>query len=71
MFSKGEMVYCKVISIDVSEKGLLENLSLGFQTKSTINRAVQPQNLVKGLKFQIYESRGNILSSICTYVLKT
>ena len=32
---------------------LRENLSSGFLTRSDTNRAVQPQNMSRGLKFRI------------------
>ena len=35
-----------------------ENLSSGFPTRSDKNRAVQPLEMVRGLKFWIYEVEG-------------
>ena len=35
-----------------------KNLSKGFPIRSDINRAVQLQNMVRGLKFLIYEVEG-------------
>ena len=33
-------------------------MTLGFPTRSNLNRAAQPQNMVEGVKFQIYEVAG-------------
>ena len=44
----------------------LENLYLGFPTRSDTNLAVQPKKLVRGLKFGIKERRDCII-----YVAKT
>ena len=35
-----------------------KKLSLGFATRSNINRAVQPQKMARGLKFRITEEEG-------------
>ena len=37
---------------------LQENLSLGFPTSSYRNLAIQPQKMLRGLKFQIQEVEG-------------
>ena len=37
---------------------VIENLSSGFQIMSDTNRAVQPQKMARGLKFQIQEEEG-------------
>ena len=50
-----------VTKLDVFNKGRdSRNLSSGFPTslRSDTNRAVQPQNMVKGLKFWIYKVEG-------------
>ena len=36
----------------------IENLSLGFQTRSNTNQPAQPQKMARGLKFQIWEVEG-------------
>ena len=41
---------------------LQENLSPGFPIRSNTDWAVQPQKMVRGLKFQILENRGIVLS---------
>ena len=35
-----------------------ENLSLGFPTRSDTKRALQPQKMARGLRFQIKEVEG-------------
>ena len=39
-----------------------EKLSSGFPTRSNTNRAVRPQKMARGLKFQIYEGGDIVLS---------
>ena len=40
-------------------KMVIRNLSLGFQTRSDTNQAVQPQKMARGSNFQISEVDGS------------
>ena len=42
-----------------------ENLSSVFLTRSDINRAVQPQKMARGMKFQIWKVEGIVLFVLC------
>ena len=45
---------CIIYTMDHIQAATRENRSLGFPTRSDINRPVQPQKQARGLKFWIY-----------------
>ena len=47
--------FLKCLYININCAVSQENLSSGFPTMFNTNQAVQPQKIVRGLKFQIYK----------------
>ena len=45
-----------------------ETLTLGFQTRSDTNQAVQPQEMLRCQEFHIYKVEGLYYLHVCTYI---